>query len=74
MSKFEGEIVDELEFIQKYSGHWYLKTDEERARHAISTVRYTIVLHDDEYTKGFIQACRQIESKFNELMKEKSDV
>ena len=73
MSNFEGETMGEEEFIRKYSGHWWLKSDEERAKHAISITRHTLILRDDNYTRGFIDACKKIEEKFNQLMKEKGN-
>lgn len=65
--------MSEEDYIRKYSKHWFLKTDEDRIKHAIDTTRHTLVLCDDGYTRGFIAACKAIEAKFNELKREEQE-
>lgn len=65
--------MDDQEFKRKYQGHWYLNTDEERFQQAINSIRFTCVIKNDDYTRGFIDACRAIEAKFKEI-KESTNV
>jgi hypothetical protein len=65
--------MSEEDYIRKYSGHWFLKTDEDKARHAIKHIKHTLVLKNDDYTKGYIDACKAIEIKFNALIEEERE-
>jgi hypothetical protein len=64
---------EQQEFMNTYAGHWFLKTDEECALHAISITRNTIMISNDDYSKGYITACKHIENKFRQLLKEKNE-
>lgn len=59
--------MDEQEFKRRYQGHWDLKTDDERFQRAINSTRFGIVITNDEYTKGFLDACKAIQEKFEEI-------
>ena len=65
--------MSEEEFIKKCGGHSFLTTDDERIQYVLATIRYTLVLRNDSYTRGFIDACKAIEAKYKAI-KEESNV
>lgn len=63
-------MTDEQEFKKKYQGHWDLTDDYQRLQRAINSVRFGCVIRDDDYTKGFIDACKAIQATFEKIKKE----
>lgn len=62
-----------LAYVKKYSGHWYLKTDDDRINHVISFVRGSFIIKDNEWTKGYLEACTRMKDLYEELKKEEEE-